>query len=164
MGAVGLVLGVPIVLFLIVVVLILGGVTHVYGLRGGNHVFSVRYLFSHPGRSDLVAFHVPATAPAACRARHVAFERIVGLPGETWQEQHGRVYINHFLLREPYLKPGDRDRRTHPPVRIPAGSYFVLGDDRHELCDSRAWGTVPRSAIIGRVIATYWPLSRIALH
>lgn len=163
-GAVGLVLGVPAVLLLIVGALILGGVTHVYAVPGGQHVFSVRYLYTHPGRSHLVAFHVPAEAPAACRTRHVSVERIVGLPGETWQEQHGRVYIDHLLLRETYLRPGDRDDRTYKPVQIPAGSYFVLADDRHDLCDSRTWGPIPGSAIIGRVIATYWPPSRIALH
>ena len=50
------------------------------------------------------------------------------------------------------------------PVRIPIGSYFVLGDNRVGSCDSRRWGPLPRGNIIGRVIATYWPPSRIALH
>jgi signal peptidase I len=162
-GAVGLVVGVPAVLACIVGVLILGGVTHVER-ASGERVFSVRYLFSHPGRSDIVAFHAPARAAALCGRGGVYVQRIVGLPGETWQEQKGRVYIDKQLLVEAYVGRGERDRLTHGPVKIPAGSYFVMGDDRVASCDSRRWGVLPRSAIIGRVIATWWPPSRIGLH
>lgn len=162
-GAVGLVVGVPAVLACIVGVLILGGITHVERANG-DRVFSVRYLFSHPGRSDIIAFHAPARAAAACGMGGVYVQRIVGLPGETWQEQKGRVYINKQLLVETYLTRGERDRLTHAPVEIPPRSYFVMGDDRVSACDSRKWGVLQRSAIIGRVIATWWPPSRIGLH
>jgi len=47
---------------------------------------------------------------------------------------------------------------------VPAGHYFFMGDDREFSCDSRTWGTVPRSSLIGRVMLTYWPLDRISLH
>jgi signal peptidase I len=86
---------------------------------------------------------------------------VIGLPGERWQEQKGRVYIDGLLLREPYITTERRDTLTYGPVRIPPGSYFVLGDNRSASCDSRRWGVLPRGNIIGRVIATYWPPSRI---
>ena len=67
-----------------------------------------------------------------------------------------------MLLREPYIK--EHETFTRRPVEIPKGSYYVLGDNRAGSCDSRAWGPLPRANIVGRVIATYWPPSRIALH
>ena len=48
------------------------------------------------------------------------------------------------------------------PVKIPADNYFVLGDNRKVSCDSRYWGTVQRSLIIGKVDVRIWPLDRIA--
>jgi signal peptidase I len=174
LAVVGFCLGVPAVVFLIVVGLMLSGVTHVYSvptaamtptLRAtGEHVFSIKYAFGHPGRSNIIAFKAPARAAQVCGRGGVYVARIVGMPGETWQEQKGRVYIDDRLLVEPYVDASERDRLTKRPVKIPAGSYFVMGDNRSDSCDSRAWGPLPRRDIVGRVIATYWPPSRIALH
>jgi signal peptidase I len=47
---------------------------------------------------------------------------------------------------------------------IPKGKYLMMGDNRSQSCDSRRWGLVPRSALIGEVFLTYWPLGRIATH
>jgi signal peptidase I len=49
-------------------------------------------------------------------------------------------------------------------VRIQDGRYFLEGDNRPASCDSRQWGAVPQSALVGRVVATYWPPGRIAIH
>ena len=49
-------------------------------------------------------------------------------------------------------------------TRIVGGRYFLQGDNRGASCDSRVWGTVPRSSLIGRVVLTYWPIRRIATH
>jgi signal peptidase I len=49
-------------------------------------------------------------------------------------------------------------------TRIVHGRYFLQGDNRSASCDSRVWGTVPRRNLIGRVVATYWPLDRIGVH
>jgi len=174
LGAVGVGLGVPLALSLIVAALLLSGITHVYRVPNaamepmlrsrGDRVVAVKYLFFGPGRSDVVAFRPPARAGALCGTRGVLVERIVGLPGETWQEQKGRVYIGGELLREPYIVAGRSNDSTQKPVRIPKGSFFVLGDNRSASCDSRRWGPLPRADIIGRVIATYWPPSRMGLH
>jgi signal peptidase I len=172
-GILGLCLGIAAFALLIVAATVLSGVMHLNripsgamepALDSGDRVLSLKYLFFHPGRSDIVAFHAPARAAQVCGTGGVYVERIVGLPGETWQEQKGRVYIDKQLLVETYVQPSRRDHLTHAPVNIPQGSYFVMGDDRTSSCDSRRWGVLPRSAVIGRVIATYWPLSRIAPH
>jgi signal peptidase I len=80
------------------------------------------------------------------------FKRVVALPGETWQERNGFVYIDGKRLDEPYVLDTRRDVETHPPLKIPLGRYFFMGDNRASSCDSRRWGTVPASNIIGKVV------------
>ena len=182
LGVLGGIVALPVLVFLVVLALTLTDVTHLYrvpssameptlhcahpgvGCRASaqDRVFAIKYLWGHPGRSEIVAFHAPPRALEACGSGGVFVKRIVGLPGETFQEQKGRVYIDGLLLREPYIK--ENETFTRRPVEIPKGSYYVLGDNRAGSCDSRAWGPLPRANIVGRVIATYWPPSRIALH
>ena len=81
-----------------------------------------------------------------------------------WEERGGYVYIDGKRLNEPYIKPDRRDARTIAPIKIPPRHYFMMGDNRSSSCDSRAWGTVPRKNLIGKVFATYWPPSRITIR
>jgi signal peptidase I len=113
------------------------------------------------GREDIVAFHVPPRAAQTCGGVGVFVKRVIGLPGEMWQERRGFVYINGKKLKEPYVKPGRRDFQSHEAQRIGTDRYVVLGDNRDSSCDSRVWGTVPRANIIGKVFAVYWPPGRI---
>ena len=91
-------------------------------------------------------------------------KRLIGLPGDLWEERGGYVYINGKRLNEPYIRPSRRDSRTIAPIRIGKGQFFMMGDNRVSSCDSRAWGTVPRRNLIGKVFATYWPPSRITIR
>jgi signal peptidase I len=91
-------------------------------------------------------------------------KRLIGLPGDTWSERNGFVYIDGKKLNEPYVQPSRRDSRTIAPIKIPQGQYFMMGDNRSSSCDSRAWGTVPKKDLIGKVFATYWPPSRITIR
>ena len=91
-------------------------------------------------------------------------KRIVGLPGETIQIQNGRVMIFNaqdpqgFVLDEPYLASGEV---TDGNEKITLGSdqYFVMGDNRRFSYDSRRWGTLTRSDIVGRAWIRLWPFS-----
>jgi signal peptidase I len=122
------------------------------------------YHFRDPRRGDIVVFTTPAKAASQCGEGGTYVKRLVGLPGETWEERNGYVYIDGKRLDEPYIQPGRRDSETLRPRRIPAGHYFFMGDNRRWSCDSRKWGTVPRADIVGEVFATYWPPRRIAFR
>ena len=134
--------------------------------RFSDRVLANRFIFHfrNPKRGEIVVFDVPELAKARCGAGGVFVKRIIGLPGELWEERHGYVYINGKRLDEPYIKPNRRDFMNHHPVKIDPGNYFMMGDNRASSCDSRVWGTVPRQNIIGKVFAVYWPPNRIGFR
>ena len=127
------------------------------------------YHFRDPRRDDIVVFHAPEAAKAACTGG-IFVKRIIGMPGEVWEERAGYTYIDGKRLSEPYVMPQRRDGDTKtladiPPAhtlrRIPKDMYLMEGDNRAHSCDSRVWGLVPRKSIIGQVFMTYWPLGRV---
>ena len=122
------------------------------------------YRLRDPKRGEIVVFETPPEAAQRCGAGGTFVKRLVGLPGETWEEREGVVYINGKPLEEPYLEPTRRDGQTHPPRKIGPDQYFFMGDNRSQSCDSRIWGAVPRGNLIGQVFATYWPPNRISFY
>ncbi len=121
------------------------------------------YRFQSPQRGQVVVFNAPNAALTACGEGGIFVKRLIGLPGDTVNERNGFVYVDGKLLREPYISPGLRDHRWDLWT-VPRGHYFFMGDDRIHSCDSRDWGSVPRSALIGPVLLTYWPPSRWSFH
>jgi signal peptidase I len=133
--------------------------------RFSDRVLANRFIyhFRDPHRGEIVVFNVPSAAVTACGSGGVFVKRIVGLPGDVWQERQGRVYINGKKLKESYIQNDRRDFQSYPARKIPKGNYFMMGDNRASSCDSRRWGTVPRGNIIGKVFAIYWPPQRLRL-
>jgi signal peptidase I len=134
------------------------------------------YRFGSPQRGQIVVFTAPPGANA-CRpgdAGMTFVKRLIGLPGETVREDHqGFIVIRKpggsawTTLKEPYLSARARLDDTADfgrTWRVPKGEYFLLGDNRSSSCDSRTWGAVPRNSLIGPVIFTYWPPTRISYH
>jgi signal peptidase I len=116
---------------------------------------AVDKLRADPKRGDILVFQAPPFARAACAAGGTFIKRVIALPGETWAEKRGYVYINGKKLNEPYIKPDRRDTETHEQITIPKGMYFMMGDNRAESCDSRVWGPARRDKIIGKVVKIY---------
>jgi signal peptidase I len=115
------------------------------------------------GRGDVVVFDTPPAAASRCRVAGKFVKRVIGLPGDTVRERNGRVSVDGRPLSEPYVADGERDHETGS-WRVPAGSYFLLGDNRAQSCDSRVFGPVPKRDIVGRVFLVYWPPSRLGFR
>lgn len=77
--------------------------------------------------------------------------RVIGLPGETITIEDGAVYVNEFLLVEPYLPPGIITESDTKEFIVPSGNYFVLGDNRAQAVDSREGFFVPLDTIVGKI-------------
>jgi signal peptidase I len=127
----------------------------------------VVYRLHPPGRGDIVVIDSAAVG-------RILIKRVVALPGETISVSDGSVYIDGRRLVEPYVQrldgatePTEPFRGTgqawslEQPYKVPAGHYFLMGDNRLVSDDSRDWGPAPRHEIIGEAFFTYWPLSRL---
>lgn len=123
----------------------------------------VSFRFRKPKRGETIVFKAPPLARERCSGGTFV-KRLVGMPGERWEERDGIVYINGKVLKEPYIKSGRGDNRTLPERVIPEGEYFFMGDNRKASCDSREWGSVARKDLIGAVFAVYWPPKRISFR
>jgi signal peptidase I len=122
-------------------------------------------------QGDVVVFSTP---PAEnCGGAPVAdlVKRVIGLPGETVALSRGQVSIDGKLLAEPWL-PAQAQQATTPgpsdapyalvhPYTVPAGEVYVMGDNRTVSCDSRYWGPIRESSIVGKVDFRIWPPSRL---
>ena len=145
--------------------------------RIGNDFFA-------PSVGDIAVFHPPADAsaqvcgdirekpgqacdrPGAKESSLNYIKRVVAGPLDTIKIIDGRVYLNGKRQTEKFANltgctPTNPDCNYPTPITIPAGYYFMMGDNRDFSDDSRFWGPVPRSWIIGEAFFTYWPPDRI---
>jgi signal peptidase I len=118
-----------------------------YGLRLGPIVVGARPIM----RGDVVAFRTPAGDG------HILLKRVVALPGDTIALVNGTTFVNG----RPFVPaPGIiGDTSNLRPQTVPPGRLFVLGDDRPDSVDSRAFGPVSEAAIVGKALFVIWPLS-----
>ncbi|HEH8604570.1 signal peptidase I [Pseudomonas aeruginosa] len=124
-------------------------------LQQGDFILAnaARYAFADPQVGDLVVFRFPPQ-------RSIAYvKRIAGIPGDRVWIDGGRLYVNERPVTEPYL--AQQALRQPDSLRmaertVPAGQYFMLGDNRDNSNDSRYWGYVPRADLVGRVFAVWY--------
>jgi signal peptidase I len=114
------------------------------------------YRFESPKRGQVVVFEAPHNA---CGIGGTFIKRLIGLPGDTIAERDGIVWVDGKRLHDSYVDPKLRDDMSGT-WHVPPGHYFFMGDDRANSCDSRDWGSVPRSSLIGPVLFVYWPPTR----
>ncbi len=123
------------------------------------------------GRGDIVVFSRPAQENCGGPEVNDLVKRVIGLPGETISVSGGDVYVNGHRLDESWLPaseqgvtkagPGGTAYSLEQPYKVPANNYFVMGDNRTDSCDSRFWGPIGKSLIVGKVEMRVWPVSSI---
>ena len=108
-------------------------------------------------RGDIIVFKYPVDP------ERDFIKRVIGLPGERLEWKDRKIYINDQLLDEPYIhfkdRPGDDPRfHNYGPVTVPAGQYFMMGDNRNNSEDSRWWGFVPHAYLKGKALFIYFSI------
>ncbi|HET9103734.1 MAG TPA: signal peptidase I [Solirubrobacteraceae bacterium] len=150
----------------------------------GQRVLANR-LTDSPSLGDVVVFHPPRGAdpltpvcgasnqgdghPQACdsptpaQSTQTFIKRVVGMPGDHLSIRGGHVYRNGKREADGYIRPCGADSSCNFPqtITVPPGHYFMMGDNRGQSDDSRFWGPIPQSWVIGVAFFTYWPPSRI---
>lgn len=120
-------------------------------------------------RGDIVVFERPASETSSNIPDLI--KRVVALPGESIAFADGAVYIDGRKLDEGYLPEGTMTTVTNAPLKcpladpcvIPDGEVWVMGDNRGDSKDSRYFGPIPESTIVGRAFIRVWPLGRFGL-
>ncbi len=124
-------------------------------------------------RGDIVVFSRPPAENCGGPEVNDLVKRVIGLPGDTISLSGGYVYIDGKRLDESWLPsvdqgvteagpPGNAANLAHA-YRVPAGDYFMMGDNRTDSCDSRWWGPIPKSLIVGKVDLRIWPIGSVKL-
>lgn len=108
-------------------------------------------LWRAPHRQQIIVFR----APLPEMGNPDFIKRTIGLPGDTIEIRRGVVFISGKQLNEPYRKDPPNPGDNFGPVTVPAGQYFMMGDNRNNSYDSRFWGFVPRSNIVGTPLLIY---------
>jgi signal peptidase I len=124
-------------------------------LMEGDRVMVNRFIFrfEEPKRGDIIVFKTDLRTDPLIK-------RIVGVGGDRVAVHDGKLYLNGEAQVEPYLNDpvlvGE-----YKEITVPAGEFFVMGDNRNESGDSRMFGPIKRSVILGKAFLRFWPLGRL---
>lgn len=128
----------------------------------GYHLHDVK-------RGDIVVFERPASETSSDIPDLI--KRVIGLPGESVAFDNGAVYVDGQRIEESYLPSGTVTSSANAPYKctlaapcvVPQGDVWVMGDNRGDSKDSRYFGPIPESSIVGRAFVRVWPLDRFGL-
>ena len=132
-------------------------------LQVGDRILVQKAFFSWRDvrQGDLVVFSHPPLDQCSVPEDDLV-KRVIALPGQAIYSAGGAIFVNGRLLAEPYLPhydplgPPIPDATSRHPYRVPPGEFYVMGDNRAISCDSRYWGPIRGSSIVGRVILDFW--------
>lgn len=114
--------------------------------------------FGEPGHGDIIVFPYPLDKSQDY------IKRVVGIPGDVIEIRNKQLFRNGQAVLEEYAihtDPGTSHRRDNmPPLTVPPGKVFVMGDNRDHSMDSRFWGFVDKGTIHGRALLIYWSSTR----
>ncbi len=140
------------------------GASMVPTFDSGDYIFTskVTYRLRSLNRGDIVVFHAPRNPDIEY------IKRIIGLPGDTIMVSAGQVYLNNKVLNETYLNSSTGLWQggylaENQVLKVPNGQIFVMGDNRNRSSDSREFGPVPISSIVGQVFYRYFPPNKVGL-
>ena len=110
-------------------------------------------------RGDIVVFRYPRDPSTSF------IKRVIGVAGDRVRIEEGQLFLNDRPIEEDYVPQEYADRRSFQEIKVPSGTYFVLGDHRNMSKDSRDFGPVPQASIYGKAVFVYWPFEKIGrLH
>jgi len=119
--------------------------------------------FGNPQKGDIIVFKAPPDNEKDY------IKRVIAAEGDTILLKDGNIYINGNLLDQSrFLDPsvktyGGSFLKEGESARVPADSYFVMGDNRSGSSDSREWGSVPLKSVVGKSFFVYWPLDKMQI-
>jgi signal peptidase I len=138
-------------------------------LQIGDHILVTKFIYGtkipftdkriciirDPRKGDIIVFKYPKDL------QRDFIKRIIATGGDVVEERNKMVYVNGKPLSEPFVQHTDTgvimdQRDNFGPVKVPEGKYFVMGDNRDQSLDSRFWGFVDRSEILGEALIIYW--------
>ena len=122
----------------------------------------VSYRLHEPERGDVIVFKAPPDYVDEF------IKRIIGIPGDSVYVKDGKVFVNSKEVIEAYIPPdfhtyAGRFTAEGAVLTVPAGQYFVLGDNREHSLDSRNIGFIGKDKITGRAWLIYWPLNKAGI-
>jgi signal peptidase I len=133
----------------------------------------VQKAFFSPGdvhEGDIVVFNHPPLDQCPGPQSGDLVKRVIALPGQTIYSSGNSVYVNGRPLAEPYLPHNDPlglaipDASRQHPYRVPPGEFYMMGDNRADSCDSRYWGPIKGSSMVGKVVLVWWHASHPEFH
>lgn len=135
------------------------GTSMLPGLHDQERIFVNKFVYRiEPiSRGDIVVFRYPKDPNKSY------IKRVVAVGGDTVVIDRGRVYVNGYLLKEPYVPAQFIDSRSMLQIAVPQNALFVLGDHRSLSNDSRDFGPIDRSYVSGKAVFIYWPMENLGL-
>ncbi len=144
------------------------GQSMVPNFQSGEHVLTDKITFRmrDPQHGEVVVFHAPPAANCPEGTGCDFIKRILAVPGDTVEVKDNAIWVNGQRLPESYIPedfvtmPGNATKSTS--LHMGPDEYFAVGDNRPYSSDSRAWGAIKKSDIIGRVFFRYWPATAVS--